>query len=102
MNIYIANLNSVIDNEALKQLFTPFGDVKSARIAKDVFTGESRGFGYVEMENEESACNAIKALNKTEVEAFVLDVKEAEPEKKNTGSYKVGSGTFNAYRFRKN
>jgi RNA recognition motif-containing protein len=102
MNIYIANLNSIIDNEALKMLFTPYGEVKSARIAKDVFTGESRGFGYVEMEDEDAARSAMKALDQSEVEAFVIDVKEAEEEKKHKGSYKVGSGSVNVFRFKKN
>ncbi|MER3463867.1 MAG: RNA-binding protein [Chitinophagaceae bacterium] len=100
MNIYIANLNSVIDNEALKQLFLPFGEVKSARIAKDVFTGESRGFGYVEMEDNEAAEKAMSTLNKTEVEAFIIDVREADREIQK-GSYKVGSNN-NVFRFKKN
>ena len=102
MNIYIANLNSTIDSEALKSLFSPYGEVKTARIATDVFTGESRGFGYVEMEDESAARNAIKALDKSEVEAFQIDVKEAEKEKVQQGSYKVGSGSINAFRFKKN
>lgn len=102
MNIYIANLNSLIDSEALSNLFHPYGEVKSARIAKDVFTGESRGFGYVEMVDEEAALNAIKALDKSEVEAFIIDVKEADLEKTQMGSYKVGNSNVNAFRFKKN
>ena len=101
MNIYIANLNSLIDNEALSNLFHPFGDVKSARIAKDVFTGESRGFGYVEME-EDDAQTAINELNQTSLNNLKLTVKKAPATVEPKGSYKVGSGAVNAYRFKKN
>ena len=101
MNIYIENLDSSIDNEKLKQLFTPFGEVTSAQISKDVFTGVSRGFGYVEME-ENAARAAIIQLNQSTVQNLTIRVLEAPPLKAQKGSYKVGSGAVNVYRFRKN
>ena len=101
MNIYIENLDSSIDSENLKKLFTPFGDVASAEVAKDVFTGVSRGFGYVEMDDN-AARAAIIQLNQSTVQNLTIRVQEAPPVKAQKGSYKVGSGAVNVYRFRKN
>src|SRR5947209_4773009 len=101
MNIYISNLDQTIDNESLKQLFTPYGEVSSAEIAKDVFTDVSRGFGYVEMEDE-AAKNAIRALNQTTFHNLTITVQEAPEKKEQKGSYKVGNGAVNVYRFKKN
>ena len=101
MNIYISNLRSAIGNNELKDLFAVYGDVKSAEIVKDVFTGQSRGFGYVEMENDEAAKNAIQSLNKTELLELVISVEEAQPKREQKGSYKVGNSNVPGYRFRK-
>jgi RNA recognition motif-containing protein len=101
MNIYIANLDNGIESEELKSLFTPFGEVTSAEIVKDVFTGASRGFGYVEMEEEEAANKAIAELNQSVVHTLVITVEQAPVRKAQQGSYKVGNGV-NVYRFRKN
>ena len=92
MNIYVSNLDNAIDNEGLKELFAPFGEVNSAE-------GVSRGFGYVDMEDE-AAKTAIRELNQTVLHTLTITVEEA-PEKKALGSYKVGSGPVSAYRFRK-
>jgi len=102
MNIYISNLRDTIGNNELKQLFSRFGEVKSAEIVIDVFTEQSRGFGYVEMENQEEAKKAIDALNKTEVEELIISVEEAPAKKELKGSYKVGTSSVPGYRFRKN
>ena len=102
MNIYISNLRSAIGNEELAQLFTPYGPVKSAEVVKDVFNGQSRGFGYVEMEDDESARKAIEGLNKTELMELVISVEEAKPRTEHKGSYKVGNSSVPGYRFRKN
>lgn len=101
MNIYISNLRSAIGNDELAQLFLPFGEVKSAEIVKDVFTGQSRGFGYVEMEDDKAAKKAIEGLNKTELNELIISVEEAMPKKEQKGSYKVGN-SIPGYRFRKN
>lgn len=101
MNIYIANLRSSIDNSELAKLFLPFGDVKSAEVTKDGFTGQSRGFGYVEMDNEEEAKKAIATLHNTEVEDLVITVEEAPAKREQLGSYKVGSSSVEGYKFKK-
>lgn len=102
MNIYISNLRSAIDNDQLAQLFSLYGEVKSAEIVKDLFTGQSRGFGYVEMEDEAAAKNAIEALNKTEVQELIISVEETAAKKEQKGSYKVGNSSVQGYKFRKN
>ena len=101
MNIYIENLDAAVDNEKLTEIFSSFGEVKSAEVVKDLFTDVSRGFGYVEME-EEAAQDAIKGLNQTLLNNLKIVVKEAPPKSERKGSYKVGSGAVNVYRFRKN
>lgn len=102
MNIYISNLRSGIDDNELTELFAPFGEVKSAEIVKDVFNGQSRGFGYVEMVDEIAAKKAIEALNQTKVQELTVTVEEAQPKIERKGSYKVGDGRVKEYRFRKN
>lgn len=67
MNMYVANLGYQVQEEDLKNLFSPFGEVISASIIKDRVTGESRGFGFVEMQSAEAAGNAIAGLNNTEL-----------------------------------
>jgi RNA recognition motif-containing protein len=101
MRIYIENLHGAIDDRKLQEIFSSYGDVKSAEVVKDVFTDVSRGFGYVEME-EDAARTAITGLNETLVNDLKLTVKEAPSTKEHKGSYKVGSGAVNVYRFRKN
>jgi RNA recognition motif-containing protein len=101
MNIYIANLDNAIDNNKLTELFSPFGEVRSAEVVKDVFTGASRGFGYVQMDDE-AAQTAIGKLNQTVLNSLVITVEEAPVKKEQKGSYKVGNGAVNVYRFKKN
>ena len=102
MQIYISNLRSTIDKDELAQLFSPFGEIKSAEIVKDVFTGQSRGFGYVEMEDDEAAKKAIEGLNKTELKELIISVEEAQSRNEHKGSYKVGNSSVPGYKFRKN
>ncbi len=101
MRIYIENLDAAIDNERLKEIFSPYGEVKSAEVVKDVFTGASRGFGYVEMDDA-AAHVAISGLNQTLLNHLKVTVKEAPPVNERKGSYKVGTGAVNAFRFKKN
>ena len=89
-------------NEDLQNLFAPHGEVASAEIAIDGFTEQSRGFGYVEMPVDAEARAAIAALNRKEVDGLQLKVQEAEPKELKRGSYKVGNGGVNPYRFKKN
>lgn len=101
MNIYVANFSTQLQDEDLKSLFAPYGEVLSAEVSIDGFTEKSRGFGYVEMPDEQQARAAIAGLNQKEHNGLVLQVKEAEPKDTRKGSYKVGSGGVNPYRFRK-
>jgi RNA recognition motif-containing protein len=102
MNIYIANLDTRWKDSDLKNLFVPHGQVDTAEISIDSFTELSRGFGYVEMPNEEEAQKAITALHETEVNGNKITVQQAEPKNIRKGSYKVGNGAVNMYRFKKN
>lgn len=79
MNIYVGNLPWSIKDDELRQLFTEFGDVSSANVIMDKFSGRSRGFGFVEMPDSSAAENAIKALNEKEVGGRNLRVNEAKP-----------------------
>jgi len=102
MNIYVARFDIEWKDKDLETLFTPFGEVKSAAIEMDAFTDKSRGFGYVEMPNDEQARTAIAALDQTTISSYQITVQEAEPKEQKQGSYKVGGGSINPYRFKKN
>jgi RNA recognition motif-containing protein len=88
MNIYVGNMNFNFKDEDLSNLFTPFGNVGTAKIIMDRESGRSKGFGFVDMENDEEALKAIAALHETEVMGRKLIVNQARPqEKKPSGSY---------------
>jgi RNA recognition motif-containing protein len=75
--LYVGNLNYRTEQESLRSLFSQFGEVVSAVILTDRDTGRSRGFGFVEMGDADSASAAISALNGTEFEGRMLKVNEA-------------------------
>lgn len=77
--IYVGNLARSTTDEGLEAAFTPFGAVLSATVIRDRFTGDSRGFGFVEMENDGEATEAIAAMNQKELEGRTLSVNEARP-----------------------
>ncbi len=79
MNIYVGNLSSEVSDENLRQAFESFGQVTSARIIKDKYSGQSRGFGFVEMPAQSQAQTAIKSLNGKELLGKQMSVKEARP-----------------------
>jgi len=79
MNIYVSNLGYNIRNEELLDLFAQYGEVSSARVITDKFTNRSRGFGFVEMPDQEAAENAIKELNGFSMEGRAISVTEARP-----------------------
>lgn len=79
MNIYIGNLAYQVTEDTLKKMFEEFGDVESAKIIKDRFSGRSKGFGFVEMPNNSEADQAIKALNGSIVEKKGIKVNPADP-----------------------
>ena len=77
MSMYVGNLPFSADQSSLQTLFSPFGEVISARVMSDRDTGRSRGFGFVEMESS-SARQAISALDGTEMDGRKLRINEAE------------------------
>lgn len=79
MNIYVSNLGFTVQDEDLKQLFAPYGDVSSAKVINDRITGQSRGFGFVEMSDDNAGKEAIEALNESEVQGRTIKVTEARP-----------------------
>ena len=79
MNIYVGNLSPNVTEEELQQAFEAFGQVESVKIIKDRYSGESRGFGFVEMPKDEEAQSAIKDVNNTELKGRTLKVDEARP-----------------------
>ncbi len=79
MNIYIANLSFRVQSNDLEGVFKEYGEVSSARVITDKFTGKSRGFGFVEMPNEEEGQNAIKALDQADYDGKVITVSVARP-----------------------
>lgn len=79
MNIYVGNISRFVTEEALKSLFEAFGQVASVRVIKDKFSGEPKGFGFVEMPNQAEAEKAIAQLNNTELEGQRLRINEARP-----------------------
>ena len=86
MNIYVGNLAFNVTEGELKQAFEDFGEVTSAKIIKDKYSGESKGFGFVEMSDGTEAQAAIKGLNEKELNGRGIKVNEARPPKdRNTG-----------------
>ncbi len=83
--LYVGNLSYQMTEEGLKDLFTPIGEVLSAKIITDAATGRSKGFGFVEMANDEEADKAINDLNGTTVMERALNVSEARPQTERGG-----------------
>jgi len=79
MNIFVGNLSREVTEEELKKEFDTFGQVSSARIIMDKFTGQSRGFGFVEMSAETEAKAAIDGMNGKDLKGRALSVNEARP-----------------------
>ena len=79
MNIFVARLNFKTTQETLLQAFSRFGEVASAKIIIEKGTGRSKGFGFVEMPNDEEGNQAIAGLNETELDGRVIVVKPANP-----------------------
>lgn len=79
MNIYIGNLNYRVKESDLQQVMESYGTVKSVKIIKDRETGKSKGYGFVEIAEEELAKEAIEKLNGSEFEGRTMVVKEARP-----------------------
>jgi RNA recognition motif-containing protein len=85
MNIYVGNLSWEMSEDELREAFAPFGQVESARIITDKISGRSRGFGFVEMPDEEEAKAAIAALNNKDLSGRNIKVNEARPRNDDRG-----------------
>ena len=95
MNIYIGNLPFNLGEEDLREIFEEYGEVASAKIIMDKFTGRSKGFGFVEMEDDSEANKAIEELNNAEVAGRNIKVNESKPRENNNrggGGYNRGGG----------
>jgi len=98
MNIYVGNLSWTMTDEDLSNLFTQYGTVTSGKILKDKMNGRSKGFGFVEMEDDEAARTAIANLNETEVMGRKLIVNESQPRQEGEGGgFKKRNGGGGGY-----
>lgn len=79
MRIYVGNLKYSVTDDGLREMFSEFGEVASADVIKDKFSGQSKGFGFVDMPNQSEAEDAIQALNDTMQDGRKLTVNEARP-----------------------
>ena len=102
MNIFVAKLNFDTREPELQDAFEEYGDVDSVKIIMDKFTGKSKGFGFVEMPNDEEAENAINGLNDQELDGRTIVVKKAEPRERRDnrgggggGGYRGGGDNYN-------
>ena len=93
MNIYVSNLSFNVQDEDLKEFFTEYGEVTSAKVITDKFTGKSRGFGFVEMPDDAAAQKAIAELDQASVENRTIRVMEAKP-KEDKPARTGGGGGF--------
>ena len=92
MNIFVAKLNYDTQEDELRAAFEEFGEVSSANIIMDKFTGRSKGFGFVEMPNDDEAQAAINELNDSEMDGRTIVVKKAEPRENRGGGRRGGGG----------
>ena len=109
MNIYVSNLGFNVQDEELRQLFAAYGNVSSAKVIMDKLTNQSRGFGFVEMSDEEAAKKAIAELDQATVEGRNIRVMEAKPKedkparsggfRSNSGGGFSGGGGYNKNRY---
>lgn len=82
MNIYVSNIAFTLSESELESAFGAYGSVSSVKIIKDRDTGKSRGFGFVEMDNDNEGLEAIKNLNGSSIKGRDLQVKQAFPREK--------------------
>lgn len=81
MNIYVANLNTIVNSQDLEKHFSRYGEITSANVIMDKFTSQSRGFAFIDMPNDKEAQKAIEELNGSLLEGKNIVVNEAKPRK---------------------
>ena len=86
MNIYVGNLSRDVTEDELRKAFEEFGQVDTANIIKDKYSGESKGFGFVEMSSKDEGQSAIDNLNGKELKGRTINVNEARPRTDSRGS----------------
>jgi len=94
MNIFVAKLSYDTREDTLRDLFEEYGEVSSVKIIMDKFTGNSKGFGFVEMPSDDEGQNAINDLNDTELDGRTIVVKKARPREERS-NYRGGGGGYN-------
>src|SRR4029079_9199920 len=110
MNIYVSNLSFNVQDEDLKEFFAPYGEVTSAKVINDKLSGQSRGFGFVEMSDDTAAKKAIAELDQAAVEGRTIKVMEATHKEENSqrsggvfrsksGGGDSGGGGYNKNRY---
>ena len=87
MNIFVGNLNYRVDESALESVFSEFGTVSSVKIITDKYNGRSKGFGFVTMDDDAEAKNAIEKLNGSMMEDREMVVNEARPKRNEFNRY---------------
>jgi RNA recognition motif-containing protein len=92
MKLYVGNLSYNVTSESLEEMFAEFGEVRSAQVVQDRETGRSRGFGFVEMSDDNAARAAIEALNAQQFDGRPLTVNEARPRQDRGGGGGGGRG----------
>ena len=92
MNIYVGNLPYGVTEDDLQNTFSEFGEVSSVKIITDRYSGQSKGFGFVEMPNDSEAQAAITALNGTELKGREIKVNEARPREERGGRGRGAGG----------
>jgi RNA recognition motif-containing protein len=95
--LYVGGLPYSVTEQELSELFSAYGTVESARVITDKFTGQSRGFGFIEMSTAEEASNAISSLNNTQMKGRTLIVNEAKPQENRGGGGGYGGGGGGGY-----
>jgi len=95
MNIFIAKLDFNTQEDSLKEAFEVFGDVSSVKIITDKFTGRSKGFGFIEMPDDDEANSAIDKLNESELDGRTIVVKKAKPKEENSRYNNRGNNNYN-------
>ena len=99
MNIYVGNLAYSVTEEILRESFEQYGAVRTVNVMKDKFSGQSKGFGFVEMPNNSEADAAIKGLNDTPINGRVVRVNQAKPRPDRAPQRRPGGGAGGGRRY---
>ena len=94
MNIYVGNLEREVTEDELKQAFEEFGEVASVKIIKDMYSGQSKGFGFIEMPNNAHALNAMKEVSGKVMNGRPIRVSEARPRRSQSRHGGRGGGGY--------